>query len=187
MPGRKWYVVALGVFLLGLAIMGAFLFLRLRALDERIQQVVVPGSAELGLEEPGRYTIYHETGATIDGTYYDDSDLTGLEVLVLAPSGDAVTLESAGVNETYSLGGREGTAIFRFDAPEAGVYRIEAAYPPGRTGGEGVLAVGKGFVKTLLITVFGALAIAGLGALIAIAVAAVTFVKRYRAKRPATG
>jgi hypothetical protein len=185
MPSRAWYVVAALVFVVGFVVFGAFLFLRLSRLDEGIEQFVVPGSAEVAIDEPGRQTIYRETGASIDGRYYGTSDLTGLEVVVTDPSGDVVELDSPAMNETYTIGGREGVAIFKFDAEEPGTYRVEAFYPVAGTGNEGVLAVGKPMVRDILLTVFGGLAIAGGAALLALAIAVVTFVRRYRATRRA--
>ena len=106
MPGRKWYVVAALVFVVGFAVFGVFLFLRIRELTEGFQQLVVPGSAEIILDEPGRWTIYHETGGSIDGTYYGTPDLTGLQVVVESPSGRPLDLVSPGVDESYTIGRR---------------------------------------------------------------------------------
>lgn len=189
MPGRKWYVVAGIIFVVGIIAFAGFLFLRLRNLDEGFKQVVVPGSPEIVLDEPGTWTIYRETGSSIAGKYYGYADLTGLEVVVRAPSGQTVTLTPPGMNENYTIGGREGTAIFRFEAPTVGVYHLEASYPGGRDGPEGVLAVGRLFMTNLLITIFGGLGIAFFSFALALVIAVVTFVRRYRAKRrqaPAT-
>lgn len=183
MPGRKWYVVAALVFLVGLSVFGVFLFLRIRELTEGFQQVVVPGSAEIAVEEPGRWTIYHETGGSIDGTYYGASDLTGLQIVVASPSGQPLDLVPPGVNESYTIGGRRGVAIFRFEAPEPGTYRLEASYPGGQAGNTGVLTVGRGFTWSIVWTVLGAIAIAMASVCLALLIAIVTFVQRYRARR----
>jgi hypothetical protein len=183
MPSRAWYVVAALVFVVGLVIFGAFLFLRLSRLDEGLEQFVVPGSTEVVIDEPGRQTIYRETGASIDGRYYGSSDLTGLEVVVTDPSGDVLVLDSPAMNESYTIGGREGVAIFKFDGGDPGTYHVEAFYPGAQAGNEGVLAVGEPIVGDIMLTIFGGLAIAGGATMIALAIAVVTFVRRYRAKR----
>jgi hypothetical protein len=183
MPGRRWYVVAALVFVVGLVAFAGFLFFRLRDLDEGFRQVVVPGSSDIVLDEPGTWTIYRETGSSVGGKYYGYADLTGLEVVVRTPSGETVTLTAPGVNENYTIGGREGVAIFRFEAPAPGVYQLEARYPAGREGSEGVLAVGRMFMTNLLITIFGGIGIAMTSFTLALVIAVVTFVRRYRAKR----
>ena len=183
MPGRKWYVVAALIFAVGFAVFGVFLFLRIRDLTESFQQVVVPGSAEIAVDEPGRWTIYHETGGSIDGTYYGSSDLTGLQVVVTSPTGQTLDLVPPGVDESYTIGGRRGVAIFRFQAPQPGSYRLEASYPSGQADNAGVLTVGKGFTWGIVWTVLGAIAIAMASFCLALLMAVVTFVKRYRARR----
>jgi hypothetical protein len=183
MPGRKWYVVAALIFVVGFAVFGVFLFLRIRELAKGFQQVVVPGTAEIAVDEPGRWTIYHETGGSIDGTYYGASDLTGLQVVVTSPTGQPLDLVPPGVNESYTIGGRRGVAIFRFQAPEPGTYRLEASFPSGQGGSAGILTVGKGFTWGIVWTVLGAIAIAMASFCLALLIAVVTFVKRYRARR----
>jgi hypothetical protein len=182
MPGRKWYVVAAVIFFVGLAVFGTFLFLRIRGLSEGFQQVVVPGSAEIVVDETGRWTIYQETGSSFGGVVYGTADLTGLEIEVFSPSGQSLALTPPGMSESYEIGGRRGYAIFRFEAPEAGTYRIVAGYP-GRPGASGVLTVGRGFTLGILWTVFGAIGIAMAATTLALLIAVVTFIKRYRAKR----
>lgn len=183
MPGRKWYVVAALVFVVGFAVFGVFLFLRIRAVTEGLQRIVVPGSAEILVDDPGRWTIYQETGSAVGGVIHGAADLTGLQVVVESPTGQPVDLVSPGMNESYSMGERRGYAIFRFEAPEVGTYRLEAGYPAGSTGSAGVLTVGKGFTWGIVWTVMGAIAIAMASFCLALLIAVVTFVKRYRARR----
>lgn len=59
MPGRKWYLLAVLFFILGMGAMALFLFSQLSGLTAGLQQVVVPGEAEVVLERPGSYTIIH--------------------------------------------------------------------------------------------------------------------------------
>ncbi|MGH7549193.1 MAG: hypothetical protein ACREK3_00380 [Gemmatimonadota bacterium] len=183
MPGRKWYLIAAGVFVLGGILAAAFGFLRLRGLEDEMPQVVVPGSAELQLEEPGAYTIFHEAESVVDGRYYAAADVSGLAVeVVSAETGEAVPLEPAGANTTYSLGGRSGRSVLGFEIDQPGAYRITGSYEGG-SGPETVLAVGQGFGRKLVFTIVGALGIGFLAAGLAIAIAVVTFVRRRRARR----
>jgi hypothetical protein len=182
MPGRKWYAVAAIILCVGVAVFGIFLFLRIRSFAEDFQRVVVPGSAEVTIDEAGTWTIYQEAGSSFGGVVYGTADLTGLQVEVFAPSGASIPVMPPNVSETYEIGGRRGYAIFRFEAPEAGTYRLTARYPGG-TGATGILTVGQGFTLGIVWTVFGAIAILMVAITLALLVAAVTFVKRYRARR----
>ena len=156
MPGRKGYVAAAVLFVLGLTAAGAFLFLRLPDLGEGIQQVVVPGATELRLEEPGGYTIYHETGVTVDGRYYASDEVAGLAVSITDPGGAPIEVRGAGTTTSYEFGGRKGRSV---------------------------LGVSHGFGQGLAITIGGTLALAFGSASVALGLAIVTFVRRHRARR----
>lgn len=186
MPGRKWYLIAAGVFFLGGILAAGFVFLRLSGLKDEMPQIVVPGSAEIVLGEPGSYTIFHEAESVVGGRYYAAADVSGLSVeVVSAATGQAIPLEAAGANTTYSLGGRSGRSVLGFDIDEPGAYQITGSYADGRSEPETVLAVGHGFGRKLLLTIVGAIGIGFLAAGLALAIAIVTFVKRRRARRRA--
>lgn len=182
MPSRKGYVAAAILLLLGLAAAGTFLFLRLRELGEGIRQVVVPGVAELALDEAGGWTIYHETGATVDGRYYASEDVSGLAVSIADPAGGPVEVRAPGATTSYEFGGRRGRSILAFEAERPGTYVLTAEYPHG-DGAQVVLGVAHGFGRGLALTIGGTLALAFGSAGLAAAIAALTFLRRYRAKR----
>lgn len=181
MPGRKGYVAAALLLVLGLAAAGALLFLRLRDLGEGIRQVVVPGTAQLELEEPGAWTIYHETGATVDGRYYASSEVSGLAVSITGPDGVPVEVRAPGATTSYEFGGREGRSVLGFAIDRPGTYVLRGEYPEGE-GPQVVLGVAHGFGRGLALTIGGALALALGSAGLALALAAVTFVRRHRAR-----
>jgi hypothetical protein len=189
MPGRKWYAIAALVFLLGMAFFGVFLFTRLKDLTGGLQQVVVPGEAELVLEKPGSYTIFHEHESVVGGRYYSSPDeVPGLKVeVVSSETGEPVSLDAPGASTSYSLGGRSGVSIFVFEIDQPGTYRLSAGFPDGRQEQQLVLAVGQGFGQKLLLTIFGALAIGLASFILAISIAVVTFWKRRKALRVAPG
>lgn len=188
-PSRKGYVFAGVVLVLGAIGAAAILYLGLSGLS--MQRVVVPGSAELALDEPGRYTIYHESRSVMDGRVYDVADVSGLTVeLVSAETGESVPLDAPGANTTYELRGRSGRAVLTFDVGRPGAYRLSADYPAG-DGPETVLAVGRGIGTRIAMTIAGAIAV-GVGSfLLAAVIAVITFVRRRRGRRgavpPVTG
>jgi hypothetical protein len=181
MPGRKGYVAAAILFVLGIAAAGAFLFLRLRDLGEGIQQVVVPGSAELRLEEPGGYTIYHETGATVDGRYYASDEVSGLAVSIAGPDGAPVEVRAPAATTSYEFGGRQGRSVLAFEIDRPGTYVLVGEYPAGE-GSQVVLGVAHGFGRGLALTIGGTLALAFGSAGLAVALAVITFLRRRRAR-----
>lgn len=182
MPGRKGYLAAALVLVAGLAAAGTFLFLRLRDLGAGLHQVVVPGVAVLRLEESGGYTIFHETGATVDGRYYASDQVSGLAVSVSDPDGRPIDVHAPGSTTSYEFGGREGRSILAFEVDRPGTYRLTGEYPDG-SGSEVVLGVAHGFGRRLAVTIAGTLALAFGSAGLGFALAALTFLRRYRAKR----
>ena len=178
-PSRKGFVFAGVVLLVGVIGFGAILYLGLRGLS--MQRVVVPGSDELVLDEPGRYTIYHESRSVMGGRVYDVSDVSGLTVeLVSAETGESIPLDAPGANTTYELRGRSGRGVLTFEVDRPGAYLLSAEYPAG-AGPETVLAVGRGLGTRIAMTVAGAIAV-GIGSfLLAVAVVVVTCIRPRRA------
>jgi hypothetical protein len=179
-PGRIRYAVALAIFFIGMAGMATFLVNRLSSFGDNLVQIVVPGERDLPLAA-GRYTIFHERQSVIDGRIFDSAGLGGLEVSVQAPDGAAVPLESGSVSGQYNLGARSGFAAFEFVADRPGSYRLAGRYADGASEPQTVLAVGQGFLAGLLKIIFGGLAFAFGGAILATALAVATLIKRRRA------
>jgi hypothetical protein len=190
-PGRWYYVLAGLVFGAGLAAFGVLIFSGLSSLTGGLTQVVVPGQHELILPETGAYTVFHEYRSVVGNKMYSmaPGGISGLQCsLASKATGEQIPLSRSTMNSTYSMGSRSGASVFGFRIDSPGTYVFSAQYPPGEEGPEAVLSVGHGFVKQLLVTILGGLAImfGTVGAAAAIAVT--TFVKRRRARnRPQEG
>jgi hypothetical protein len=161
-PGRKWYAVAVLAFLAGMTVFAVFLFARLSNLGDDFVRVTTPGQADLSLN-PGTYTIFHEQGGMTDETgagLITAGDVSGLRISVQNPgTGTAVPLVASG-GKRYTLDGRSGQSLFTFTLTEPGTYRLIARYDDGRASPQAVLAIARGFIRNLLTTIFGGLAIA---------------------------
>lgn len=159
-PSRWWYLLAMAIALVGVAGMIAFMLPRLLGMADALIQVVVPGDVELSLDEPGTYTIFHERHSVVGDRLYVSENISGLRVLVTALSaGKEIPILPTAASQTYSIGGRSGTSAFAFEISEPGRYRLVAAYEDGSTQPKVVLAIGQGFLRDLLLTVLGSLAI----------------------------
>ena len=178
-PGRIRYLVALLIFLAGMAGMAAFLINRLSTMQDGMTRLVVPGEQAVALEA-GSYTIFHEMHSVIDGVVYASPGLGGLVVTVTGPDGEAVPLAAAGAGR-YSFGEHTGYSIFDFTAPVDGSYLVAGRYQANGAGPETVIAVGAGFISSLLGTIFGSLGIAFAGAIVAAGLVVMTLVQRRRA------
>ena len=182
-PGRGWYVVAAIIAIAAWTAMALFLVARLGGSAERMIRVVVPGEAGLRLNEPGTYTIFHEYRTTFEGRVYNVESVSGLEITVRSRvSGATLPLQRA-TSTSYTVGGRSGRSLFQFEAPAPGSYLIAGAYRDGRRAPQTILAIDRGFVGDLLLTIAGGLGMAFGGTALAIAVFALVFVRRRRQKR----
>jgi hypothetical protein len=179
MPGRRWYLVALLLALLGAGAAAIFLMARLPSLDAGLVRMVVPGEMAMDLQR-GSYTIFHEYRSVFDGRLFESDNVSGLRVTVSAAAGEPVSLTGA-TDTRYSLNGHSGISLAAFEVDTPGRYTLVAAYRD-RQGPEAVLAVGRGIIGKIfgLVLATIAIALAGIGG--GIALASVTYVKRRRAR-----
>ena len=184
-PSRGYYVLAAVVFVTGWGLFAVFLFLGLSGLGSKFQRVIAPGQSALVLNEPGDYTIYYEHHSVVGNRVYaTDENLSGLECeLVSKATGATVALQASSTSSTYSIGSREGKALFEFHIDQPGTYTLSTAYAAGHEGPEVVLAVGQGIFAKIALTVFGGLASLFACLALAVAIAVVTLIKRSKARK----
>jgi hypothetical protein len=182
-PGRWLYGVAALLFVAGWVLFAVILWTSLSGINEGMQQVVVPGSAELNLDKAGSYTIFHEHESAVGNRIYSTSrGVPGLESSLRSKAtGAPVELTRSFSNTKYSMGGRSGTSYLSFRIEQPGVYILSAEYPHGVEGDETVLAVGQGIGLRIVAGVLGSLAVVFGCIGLSVAIAAYTGVKRYRA------
>ena len=183
-PSAWWFALPAAVLVIGAVAFALVLVDGLMGITDGFTQVVVPGQAEVTLDEPGTYTIFHEYHSVVDGKVYSTAgDISGLRCrLVSKQTGAEVPLSSMSASMTYELGSRSGRAILECEIDQPGVYVLSAEYAEGQAGPEVVLALCRGFMKTLLFTIFGGLGIAFGSLAVAATIAIVVFVKRRKAK-----
>jgi hypothetical protein len=97
---RAGYVIALVIFLLGIVVscvLVAFLIINIFNTDGERDRIVVPGSAELELEETGRYTIFYEYRSNVEGREFrTDETLPDLDIEVTSvETGERIPATSA--------------------------------------------------------------------------------------------
>jgi hypothetical protein len=186
MTSRIWYVVAVAALLAGAAGAGTTIWSGISGLNNALIRVVVPGTSELTLAEPGSYTIYHEYESVIDGRIYSSQNVEGLQVSLTEEAGDlTVPVGPVSGSTRYSLGGHSGVSVLSFDIVRSGRYRLTAGYGAGRGGATAVLAIAQGFLGRLLLTIIAAIGLAFAGFAVALAIGLVTFFKRRRMQRAA--
>lgn len=175
-PPLWWFAVAGGLALAG--VVGAVVLwvvgvMRLTDTVDSFSRVEVPGTAEVAIDEPGGYSIYHERPGIDDGLVRSAPGVT-----VTAPSGDEVTLRRYTGRVTYDFGGHEGRGLYTFRAEEAGTYTVT-------TTGESIseIAVGPGLGRGIVAWVAGGFAVGAVGVLGGIVLAIVTGVRRSRNRR----
>ncbi len=181
-PGRWLYVVAGVFFVAGWAFFVVILWTSISGIGEGLKQVVVPGEAELTLDKPGSYTIFHEYESVVGHRIYSSNrGVPGLECSLRSKAtGAEIEVLRSSSNTTYSMGGRSGTAYLTFHIVQPGVYVLSAQYPEGREGDQTVLAVGHGVGTRIVGGVLGSMAVLFGCLLLSIGIGVYTGVQRYR-------
>ena len=184
-PAWWWYLVAAVIGLGGSAGFVVFLLVNLLHIDDNFTRIAVPGTHEVVLREPGTYTVYHEYLSVLNNRQYSNQrGLAGLQLRVQATQTQKeVPVSAARISSYYSLGSRAGVSAFEFNADTPGRYLIVAQYASGAVEPEVVLAIGKGFMGSVLKIVLGGLAILGSTLATSILIVVLTFVKRLKAAR----
>jgi len=171
---------SLSLALVGLAaaVGGGFLFAQGVQGLGNTQRLVMPGTAEVRLIEPGTHMILYEYRSVVDGTHYDTQRPVNLRVTVIeAAQGQALPL-TPWSNTRYAIGDYAGSSLVTFRAERAGRYEVRASYAPAEAGPPFVLAIAD--VGAALRTVFGG--VLGLvGLTLAGTRAALLFIGRRRA------
>jgi hypothetical protein len=184
-PSRWYYGLAIVVFIIGESLFILFLLNSLRGLTDGLTQVVVPVKSEIMLPETGKYTIFYEYQSVLgDRLYFTGESLSGLHcTLTSKVTGYRIALSRPLARSTYSFGGRKGVSVLEFNIDQPGTYEFSASYPKGQEGPEVVLAMGRGFMRKLIGTIFGGLAIFFGSGAIAIAIIVATLLKRQKARK----
>lgn len=157
-------------------------------------QVVVPGSSDITLSQPGKYTVFYEYRSMVGNRVYSTGEtIPSIQVnLVSKDTGDEVPLSSTSVNRTYAIGSRSGVGLLDFVIDQPGTYELSAPYPPAdlrqqEERQEIVLAI----IHTSVIekifssirgTVTSAIAIMFIPFVVGVAIIVITFIKRRKAR-----
>jgi len=108
-------------------------------------QVVVPGTHEIYLAKPGKYTVFYEYQSVIDNRIYATGESLSGMLAKLKSKEDSreVILSKPFGMSTYEAGGRAGVSVLEFEIEEPGTYIFAADYHSGVSGPEIVFAIGQ--------------------------------------------
>jgi hypothetical protein len=184
MRSPLWFVVAAVIGIGGFVAAGFNLFSGLGEFEGHMQQVVMPGSATLDLNEAGVYTIFHERRSVVDGKSYSSDGMAGLRLSVFAANGTEVNLTPSS-GSTYTFNGREGHSVYAFQVATPGQYRVTGTLPNGRTEPKIVLALGVGVLGGMFKMIGLSIGLALGGIAIAVLIVILTVIGRGKARRAA--
>jgi hypothetical protein len=168
--------------LLGGATIAVWLVLSgISALENAPARIVVPGAAVLTLDQPGTYTVFHESESVVDGRVYVAQDIAGLRVTVTAEAdGKPIHVVTPSGRTTYNFGGHSGVSMLSFDIALPGRYRVSADYAGKGGEPQTVLAIGRVPIGRIVRTIFAIIGSALIGFGLALALVLTTFFRRRR-------
>lgn len=178
-PSKINYFLAVLIILVGAGIFTMLIVSTVIKSADNYKRVIVPGEKIINLDSEGRYTIFLEYESVIGSKVYSSSRyIPGLKCEIKPyGSNDSIEVTPARYDSNYSFNGHKGTSIFEFNIDKPGKYVLSASYDDN-TSNEIVLAVGKGLVGRILLTVFEGIGILGGSIVIAVILTVVTFRKR---------
>ena len=153
-------------------------------------QVVVPGSSDITLSQPGKYTVFYEYRSMVGNRVYSTGEtIPSIQVnLVSKDTGDEVPLSSVSVNRTYAIGSRSGVGLFDFVIDQPGTYELSASYPGQQEEGQEIVlaiihtSVIEKIFSSIMGTVTSAIAIMFIPFVVGVAIIIITFIKRRKAR-----
>jgi hypothetical protein len=159
---------------------------------KNVNQVVVPGTAEIHFPKSGAYAVYYEYRSVIDGvSYFRDEYPPSMRCQLRSKStGEAVKLAPSTVKgNVYTYPGRAGVMFKRISIDQPGVYNFSCQYPDGRSYPKNVMAVGPNLVleffnialKPIAAMFFGSIAFVFAG-VISVLIIAFVAIKRHQSK-----
>ena len=135
------------------------LFHGIAHVTDSLTQIVVPGSAELNLQQK-RYTVFLEEESTVNGKIYSTTQsIDGLVCRVSSvQNGTTIPIERPSMSSSYSVNGRSGHSVLEFSIQQNGRYSFACDYGDSPRGPDVVVAVGSGVGEAITRTVFVGLA-----------------------------
>ncbi len=182
-PGKILYIISGIILLAGIIGFVIILFSGISSTVNTIgNRVVVPGSKEIVLDEPGKYTIYLESRSVVDGKVYERSgSVDGLICSLLSIEDEQyIKLNNSTMNSSYTMPNHEGRSIFSFEINTPGKYRLKGWFEDEEDSNKVVLAVGKGFGTKLATTILSSIGIIFGSIFLSLGLFIFTFIKRRR-------
>jgi len=162
-PSGWFYVFGLSVFLFGCVAAIALFTIGMvgtvasalnvdRQLSD-FERVVVPGSAELVLDETGLYTVFYEYRSVVAGVPYHSSKIRPRLNCELRDktSGKQVSLNDAWLQDSkYELASRSGTLLMVFEVDRPDTYILSCQYAGNGDAPRVVLAIGTNLLPSVI-------------------------------------
>jgi hypothetical protein len=126
---------------------------------DRLDQIEVPGSAELNLDHRGVYAVYYEYRSIVNGKDYDSEQSPPQLMCTLhhRGSGEPVSLVPDHVStHRYNNGSRAGVLLYSTTIPVAGLYELNCGYPDGSQSPVVVLSIGQNIYREIALVVWKA-------------------------------
>ena len=144
------YIFPTIIFFCSIGLFFYLLFAGVSSNLDKFVKVVIPGSIDLYLEEPGAYTVFHEYISEIDGVAHRyQGSPTFSCILASLETDETIQSRLPGGDYTYSINQRKAKGYLSFDVVTPGDYTLSCDYG-GQGGQETVITISLGFWSALL-------------------------------------
>jgi hypothetical protein len=175
-PGRVWYLVAVALFLGGIAVV-VFGLISVNNQVNSFPRVPLPAGGTITLSHSGGYVVYYEGAGASTGQIPNFT----VHIAPTAPPAAVGSLRSYGSSVTYTFGSREGRAVLTLQIVRPGRFLVKPSGASAVPGSD--LAFGSSLAGAIVAIVLPSLGLIFLG----IAGAIVLFIIRLTRTRRARG
>jgi hypothetical protein len=152
-PGRVWYLVALALFLGGIAVV-VFGLISVNNKVNSFPRVPLPAGGAVTLSHSGGYVVYYEGAGASTG------QIPNFNVRI-GPAAAVRSLRPYSGSVTYSFGSRQGSAVLTLQVVHPGTFLVESSGAGAVRGSD--LAFGSSLAGSIVAIVLPSLALVFLG------------------------
>lgn len=138
-PSRWLYLAGAVLIIVGIAVFAVALrheVDRIATALAGFDRFVAPGEISIDVAEPDELLVYFENRGEFEGEQFDTLrklvwpflDTKTIRLTITGPDGSTIAHQTPRQSPTYNRDGRQGAAIWEFDALEPGTYRINATW-----------------------------------------------------------
>jgi len=157
MKTNHYYVISLGIFLLGAAFFSIYVYKNYVALNEYLVPIDMPGEGTIKIDAPGEYDFYYEIENGGENLLDEDNSIPDFAIKIKGEDGRYIAVIKSPTAKKYEYMKRVGVSIYSIKPTEAGMYEVSGNFTNNNKSFQ--LKFDRGFSQKRSVTVVNAQAL----------------------------